>query len=130
MDKFKVFKKSDIFTILIIAVAGTVASYYLANMILGDPSDASVTYKMIDEITATMAVPDPEIFNEDAINPTVEVYVGSCEDVDQNGILSAAELSACGEATVEEDEEEEENEGEEQQNKEEEQEEEERDDTE
>ena len=31
----------------------------------------------------------------------MEVYVGACEDVDQNGILDAAELEAC--TTVEED---------------------------
>ncbi len=43
-----------------------------------------------------LQAPDPEIFNAGAINPTIEVYVGDCEDIDQNGILDMAELIACG----------------------------------
>ena len=68
---------------------------------LGDPDTRYLKHKTIGKITADLTSPDPEVFNVDAINPTVEVYVGSCEDVDRNGILDRAELVACGRATPE-----------------------------
>lgn len=89
-------KQSDIFTVLVVATVGIVASFFLVNMILGDPNEKSVTFKKIEVVDAGLAVPDPEVFNSEAINPTVEVYVGDCVDRDQNGELDEAELIACG----------------------------------
>lgn len=34
---------------------------------------------------ANLTQPDDEIFNYDALNPTVEVYVGDCKEVDSEG---------------------------------------------
>ena len=89
-------RQSDIFTVIIVATVGTIVAAILCNLLLGDPNDKSVTFKTISVVQPTLAQPDPEVFNPDAINPTVEVYVGDCEDVDQNGELSEAELIACG----------------------------------
>lgn len=89
-------KQSDVFTVIIVATVGTVAAAILCNLLLGDPNDKSVTFKTVEVIEATLAQPDPEVFNPEAINPTVEVYVGECEDIDQDGDLSKAELIACG----------------------------------
>lgn len=90
-------KQSDIFTLILIAGIGTLASYFLCNAILGNPDLAKTEFKALSStISNSLAVPDPEIFNSLAINPTVEVYVGDCEDIDQNGILDIAELIACG----------------------------------
>ena len=89
-------KQSDIFTILVVATVGVVVSSFLVNMLLGDPNTKSVTFKTIEVIEATLASPDPEVFNSEAINPTIEVYVGDCVDQDQNGQLDEAELIACG----------------------------------
>ncbi len=89
-------KQSDIFTVLVVATVGIIASFFLVNMILGDPDQKSVTFKKIEVVDSTLSVPDPEVFNSEAINPTVEVYVGDCEDRDQNGELDEAELIACG----------------------------------
>lgn len=93
-------KQSDIITVVIIAVVGTIAAYFGVNMILGKPSDATYEFKTIEAVSADLSEPDSEIFNKDAINPTVEVYVGECEDVDQNGIIDKAELVNCGKAEV------------------------------
>ena len=102
-------KQSDIFTLILIASVGTLAAFFLCQSLMGDPDDASVKFKALAKpVTSALIAPDPEVFNSAAINPTVEVYVGACEDVDQNGILDAAELEAC--TTVEEEPEEEENE--------------------
>lgn len=89
-------KQSDIITIVIIAAIGTLGAFFTVNALMGDPKDASVTYKYIEPVDAALAEPDPEVFNSDAINPTVEVYVGNCLDADQNGVLDRAELVACG----------------------------------
>ena len=89
-------RQSDIFSIIIIAAAGTLFSYFLVNSLLGDPNLEIVNVKTIQEISPAIDTPDSELFNPDAINPTVEVFVGECEDIDQNGILSRDELVACG----------------------------------
>ena len=89
-------KQSDFFTVVLVAFIGVVVSVFLMNMLLGDPNAKSVSFKTVDEISADLADPDPEVFNPEAINPTVEVYVGECVDQDQNGELDEAELIACG----------------------------------
>lgn len=89
-------KKSDIITIAMVAAIGTLVSFFAVNAILGNPDEAYESYKTIKVVEADLSQPDPEVFNSSAINPTIEVYVGDCEDVDQDGVLSQAELVACG----------------------------------
>lgn len=91
-------RQSDIFTVIAVAVVGVLVSSMLLNMILGNPDEKSVSFKTVEVIEATLETPDPEVFNPEAINPTVEVYVGDCVDQDQNGELDEAELIACGRA--------------------------------
>ena len=94
-------RRSDIFTVTFVASVGVLLTFIACSFLLGDPDTRSLKHKTIGKITADLTSPDPEVFNVDAINPTVEVYVGSCEDVDRNGILDRAELVACGRATPE-----------------------------
>lgn len=90
-------KQSDIFTLILIAGIGTLAAFFACNAILGDPDEAKVEYKTVSEVlTSELAEPRSDVFNALAINPTIEVYVGNCEDIDQNGILEMFELVACG----------------------------------
>lgn len=90
-------KQSDIVTLILIAGIGTLAAFFACNAILGDPNEVKVEFKTVSRvIDSEVKMPDPEIFNSGAINPTIEVYVGDCEDIDQNGILDMAELIACG----------------------------------
>lgn len=89
-------KQSDIFTLILIAGIGTLSAFFVCQMLLGDPNDASVKIKTINrEVSSALIQPDPEVFNGEAINPTVEVFVGGCEDINQNGILDGNELKAC-----------------------------------
>ncbi len=69
-------KKSDLAMIVLIASLSVMAAYFLAQTIIGDPSEESVQVKTAELITAEVAEPDPDVFNKDAINPTVEVMVG------------------------------------------------------
>ena len=94
-------RRSDIFTVTFVASVGVLLTFIACSFLLGDPDTCYLKHKTIGKITADLTSPDPEVFNVDAINPTVEVYVGSCEDVDRNGILDRAELVACGRATPE-----------------------------
>ena len=94
-------RRSDIFTVTFVASVGVLLTFIACSFLQGDPDTRYLKHKTIGKITADLTSPDPEVFNVDAINPTVEVYVGSCEDVDRNGILDRAELVACGRATPE-----------------------------
>lgn len=103
-------KQSDIFSLILIAGVGTLAAFFVCQALMGDPDDATVSFKALaTSVSSSLAAPDPEVFNGAALNPTVEVYVGVCEDVDQNGILDTAELEACTMVDEEEETEEGEN---------------------
>ena len=69
-------KSSDIISIIIIAIIGSVATALMLNVVLGDPNDKKVTFKKIESVSTTLVEPDAELFNSGALNPTVEVYVG------------------------------------------------------
>lgn len=96
-------RQADIFTLILIASIGTLAAFFVCQSLMGDPDEASVSFKALSSmVSSNLMAPDPEVFNSSAINPTVEVYLSGCEDVDQNGILDEVELEAC--TTVEEEE--------------------------
>ena len=94
-------KRSDIVTIVLVALIGVFATYFLGKLVVGDPKEASASFKVIEPITADLVSPDSEVFNEDAINPTVEVFVGSCRDLDQNGVIDDVERESCNKNTSE-----------------------------
>ncbi len=96
-------KTSDYITVGFIAVFVTVLSYFAVNAILGDPEEWSVSFDSMREASGELVEPSKEIFNASAINPTVEVYVGTCEDTNQDGQLSEDEIRACGEDAMETD---------------------------
>ena len=89
-------KQSDIITIVLITMIGTIAAGFIVNGVLGNPDDAYETWKTVEVVDASLADPNPDTFNADAINPTVEVYVGNCVDRDADGKLSYEEQIACG----------------------------------
>lgn len=93
-------KNDDIVAVVFVSIVGAVAAFFAVNSFLGDLNEKSVTFNTPMEVTTDLAEPDPEIFNLEAINPTVEVYVGNCKDDDHDGILSEAELEACGESDL------------------------------
>ncbi len=89
-------KQSDVISIVAIAVFAFVVSYLIVGMFM-NPDDAKVSFKKVNPIDITVRMPDPELFNTNAINPTVEIYIGKCVDADQDGVLSDAEKVACNE---------------------------------
>ncbi len=71
-------KKADIAMIILIASVGVMISYFIAVNIpfLKVPEDG-VKIKTVPVIKKDITKPSEEVFNEEAINPTVEVIVGS-----------------------------------------------------
>lgn len=70
-------KKSDVAMIIFIASISIMVAYFVANAMIGDVKNQTVKVKTVDPITAHVATPDPTVFNSNAINPTVEVIIGS-----------------------------------------------------
>jgi hypothetical protein len=69
-------KKNDLAIAVVVAVVVTLVAYFVLNGILGDPDRASETVEYIAPITSDLSRPNPEVFNAEAINPTVEVIIG------------------------------------------------------
>lgn len=89
-------KQSDIITVVLVAGIAIFAAFIATNSLLGNPDEASVSFKTIEPISSTVAEPNSEVFNRAALNPTVEVSISGCVDKDDNGILDEEELMACG----------------------------------
>lgn len=101
----------DLFTSIGVAIAGVIVAFVVTNLVL--PGFETYEFKVVDKTQnataaeagydySSLTSPDNEVFNYDALNPTVEVYVGECFEVDADG--------NCVEQSTEEDEEGENNE--------------------
>ena len=91
-------KTQDLVSVITIAAVGTILGYMGLNAVLGDPLDKTVSFDYLEFNAEEFYMPDGEMFNPAAINPTVDVYVGTCVDLDSNGVLDDLEKVACGEA--------------------------------
>lgn len=71
-------KKTDIAMIILITSFGVMIAYFIAVNIpfLKVPEDG-VKVKTVQAISADIAQPNEQVFTKDAINPTVEVTIGS-----------------------------------------------------
>ena len=96
-------KTSDYITVGFVAVLVTAIAYFAVNSILGDPKTKVVRFEYLSEVSSTLSAPNEEVFNSAAVNPTVEVYIGSCVDQDQDGILNEQERRDCGMDVMETD---------------------------
>lgn len=67
--------KAELATTIVAAIAGALIAYFVANLFIGEIK--SVGVKTVEtEVTADLAEPDANIFNQRALNPTVEIYIG------------------------------------------------------
>lgn len=70
-------KKSDIAMIILIASLSVGVEYLVANALpFLKIDEKGVMVKTIDEIKDEVTPPSDKIFNEDAINPTIETLIG------------------------------------------------------
>ena len=76
--------KNDLLTAIGAAIAGLVIAFFITNFLKGEIEPFTV--KTIDEsVNVELVDPNPEIFNYRALNPTVEVYIGSCLEYNESG---------------------------------------------
>ena len=81
--------KFDLLSSVGVAIVGAIIGFIAINAIV--PSLQDYPIKTIDPSTdggynyADYSEPNDEVFNYDALNPTVEVYIGECEEYDANG---------------------------------------------
>ena len=76
--------RSELVTTIIAAVFGVFIAFFICNIFVGEIKPVSV--KVIDSnVSTNLTDPNPEIFNYTALNPTVEVYVGSCAEYNDAG---------------------------------------------
>jgi len=68
-------KKSDIAMIVLIAAVSVMVAFFVTKSIFGGSATEAVKVDTIDEMTAEVTPPDPDIFNSGAINPAVEVQI-------------------------------------------------------
>ena len=86
-------KKTEIAMIILIASVSMFATFLIARTLLGDSIKREKTVPVVTEVKDELVPPSKLIFNDDAINPTVEVYV------DQD-VGAAGESSPQDAATV------------------------------
>jgi len=68
-------KRSDIAMIIFIASLSVVLAYFVASSVFGGLSKGSAKVQTIDAIDSSIVEPRSDIFNENAINPTVQVQI-------------------------------------------------------
>lgn len=72
-------KRTDIAMIILIATLSVVSAFFATSALLGETATETATVKSIESVDASITPPNPVIFNDDAINPAVEVQVGSSD---------------------------------------------------
>lgn len=75
-------KQNDIAAIVLIAALAGVISYFVASSVIGSPQNDPVQVEKVSPISATFPAPDPRIFNDRAIDATVEIQ-GDGENTNQ-----------------------------------------------
>ena len=76
--------KTDLTTSILAAIVGAAIAFFVCNLLV--PELENVSIKNLSETTSySLSQPDVDVFNFRALNPTVEVYVGQCQNFDANG---------------------------------------------
>lgn len=75
--------KSKIALLVLIVATTSAIAYFSAQQLLGGKSMKPVPVEKIKAIQTDITPPDPAIFNDKAINPTVTITIG---ENDQNPI--------------------------------------------
>lgn len=70
-------KKSDYAILALIVSIALVVSFLVVKALFGEPKNASTTVEVARTITSSITEPSTDIFNKNAINPTVVIEIGS-----------------------------------------------------
>ena len=70
-------KKTDIAMIILIASVSVIGAFFITQAFFGSATEEILKVKTIDEVSSEFVEPSPAIFNENAINPAVEVQISA-----------------------------------------------------
>jgi hypothetical protein len=73
-------RKNDIALLVLIVSITLVASFFVVKALFGEPQKQATKVEKVDEISSSIVQPSKNIFNKDAINPTVVIQIGSPEN--------------------------------------------------
>ena len=68
-------KRNDIIIIAMIAVGSAILTYVVSTTLLSEQTQQTTEVPTVQKITSTVVEPDPEIFNTNAINPSVQINI-------------------------------------------------------
>ena len=69
-------KQGDIAMIVLVTAISLVVAYLVSGVLINSPDSRSTPVEIAIPISAEFAEPDPEIFNDNAINPTELIKIG------------------------------------------------------
>lgn len=76
--------KTDLATSVVIAIVGVLIAYFACDFIVQPIQSAQI--KSVDtSVSSSVDEPSVEVFNDETLNPTVEVYVGNCTEYNESG---------------------------------------------
>lgn len=76
--------KKDLATAIVTGILGVIIAYFVTNLLI--PSIENFTFTTVDSsLSLGLVEPNNELFNFNALNPTVEVFVGDCTEFGENG---------------------------------------------
>lgn len=75
-------KKADVAMIILIATLSVGIAFFVVSSIpgLNLSSESSENVKTIDRYNSTIDEPDKAVFNDSAINPTVDITIGGSSE--------------------------------------------------
>jgi len=73
-------KKNEIALLILVASISAFATYFTANLLLGGRTSEPVIVESAVPISAELQPPSKDIFNTNAINPTVPITIGGDTD--------------------------------------------------
>ncbi len=68
-------KKSDIALLIIIVSISALGAYLITNAIMGNPKEQSQKVQTMQPVLTEVTAPDPNVFYDGAINPSVPVDI-------------------------------------------------------
>ena len=73
-------KNSDIALVILVATISVIVSYFVCNAIMGDANEKTAEISYIQRIGVGIENPSEDDFSVYRVNPTVDVWIGSCEE--------------------------------------------------
>lgn len=69
-------KQKDIILIAGVVVITGVASFFLSNVLVGNPKKTKQRVEVVEKITSDFQKPDSKYFNSNSIDPTQPISIG------------------------------------------------------